>query len=152
MKPHKCTFVGYGELQGVKSYHLYGRDTRKYLVNFNVIFDKKTLLNSKEIEHDDTLHLTNTIDNHNIEFEKLYDEMESLPNISQQQPIIPPLQLVISTQSLPKSSNAPMSPQSSLQNEWQCKWIFFNMLLASKIPLLDYDNSFEVDMSSSTSK
>jgi hypothetical protein len=87
MKPHKCTFVGYGELQGVKSYHLYGRDTRKYLVNFN------------------------------IEFEKLYDEMESLPNISQQQPIIPPLQLVISTQSLPKSSNAPMSPQSSLQNE-----------------------------------
>jgi hypothetical protein len=63
MKPHKCTFVGYGELQGVKSYHLYGRDRRKYLISRNMTFDKEILLNSKEIEHDDTLHLTNTIDN-----------------------------------------------------------------------------------------
>jgi hypothetical protein len=81
MKPHKCTFFGYGELQGVKSYCLYGRDIRKYLVSQNATFDKKTLLNSKEIEHDDTLHLTNTIDNHNIEFEKLYDVVESLANL-----------------------------------------------------------------------
>jgi hypothetical protein len=57
MKPHKCTFVGYGELQGVKIYHLYSKDRRKYLVSLNVTFDKETLLNSKEIEHDDTLQI-----------------------------------------------------------------------------------------------
>ncbi len=97
MKPHQCTFVGYGELQGVKSYHTYGSDKKKYLVSWNVTFDKETLLNSKEIEHDDILHLTNTIDNQDIEFENLYDVVESLPNIPQQQLIILPLQLMIST-------------------------------------------------------
>jgi hypothetical protein len=52
MKTCKCVFVGYGDLQGVKNYHLYDKDKWKYLVNLDVTFYEEKLLKSKQFEND----------------------------------------------------------------------------------------------------
>ncbi len=101
MKIHKCVLVGYGELQGIKGYHVCDRDIRKCLVSLNVTFDEKTLLISKQIENDNIGQLTKAIEDNDNDFESLYDVVESIPNISHQppinNPIIPPLQSMILT-------------------------------------------------------
>lgn len=91
MKTHKCVLVGYGELQGIKGYHVCDRDIRKFLVNLNVTFDEETLLIPKQIENDNFGQLTKAIEGNDNEFESLYDVVESIPNISHQPPINNPL-------------------------------------------------------------
>jgi hypothetical protein len=98
MKTHKCVLVGYGELQGIKGYHVCDIDIRKCLVNLNVIFDEELLI-TKQIENDNIGQLIKAIEGNDNEFESLYDVVESIPNISHQapinNPIIPPGQSMI---------------------------------------------------------
>jgi hypothetical protein len=89
-KAQKCILVGYGELQGVKGYHLYNKTHRKYLINRDVIFDEISLLKQQHNHSHDTNGLK-TINNNLIQsggVYEIYNEVE----IPQQHHIFQPIQ------------------------------------------------------------